>query len=43
MRGAELIVLGSHGQKGIPCFLLGGVAGFVARHAKHSVELVHVP
>jgi nucleotide-binding universal stress UspA family protein len=38
--GADLIVLGSHGQGGIRRFLLGSVAEFVARHAKCSVEIV---
>jgi nucleotide-binding universal stress UspA family protein len=38
--GANLIVVGSHGQRGIRRFLLGSVAEFVARHAKCSVEIV---
>ena len=38
--GADLIVVGSHGQSGIQRFLLGSVAEFVARHAKCSVEIV---
>jgi nucleotide-binding universal stress UspA family protein len=38
--GADLIVVGSHGQRGIKRFLLGSVAEFVARHAKCSVEIV---
>ncbi len=37
---ADLIVVGSHGQRGIKRFLLGSVAEFVARHAKCSVEIV---
>ena len=37
---ADLIVVGSHGRRGIPRFLLGSVAEFVARHAKCSVEIV---
>jgi nucleotide-binding universal stress UspA family protein len=37
---ADLIVVGSHGRKGIPRFLLGSVAEFVARHARCSVEIV---
>jgi nucleotide-binding universal stress UspA family protein len=41
--GADLIVVGSHGQKGIPSFLLGSVAESVARHAKCSVEIVRSP
>lgn len=40
---ADLIVVGSHGQKGIQRFLLGSVAEFVARHAKCSVEIVRPP
>ncbi|MGH9681294.1 MAG: universal stress protein [Candidatus Acidiferrales bacterium] len=41
--GADLIVLGSHGRKGVQRFLLGSVAEFVARHADCSVEIVRVP
>ena len=37
---ADLIVLGSHGRKGIKRFLLGSVAESVARHAPCSVEIV---
>jgi len=40
---ADLIVLGSHGRKGLQRFLLGSVAEFVARHANCSVEIVRVP
>jgi len=40
---ADLIVLGSHGQKGLQRFLLGSVAEFVARHADCSVEIMRVP
>ena len=40
---AHLIVLGSHGRKGLQRFLLGSVADFVARHADCSVEIVRVP
>jgi len=39
----DLIVLGSHGRKGLQRFLLGSVAEFVARHADCSVEIVRVP
>jgi nucleotide-binding universal stress UspA family protein len=39
----DLIVLGSHGQKGLRQFLLGSVAEFVARHAKCSVLVVRTP
>jgi hypothetical protein len=38
-----LIVVGSHGQRGIRRFLLGSVADFVARHATCSVEIVRTP
>ncbi len=37
---ADLIVLGSHGQRGIRNFLLGSVSQSVARDAKCSVEIV---
>lgn len=37
---ADLIVLGSHGQKGLRKFLLGSVVEFVARHAHCSVLIV---
>src|SRR5271157_1197419 len=40
---ADLIVVGSHGQRGIQRFLLGSVAEFVARHARCSVEIVRTP
>ena len=40
---ADLIVVGSHGQRGVQRFLLGSVAEFVARHAKCSVEIVRAP
>ena len=40
---ADLIVVGSHGRSGIPSFLLGSVAEFVARHARCSVEIVRTP
>jgi nucleotide-binding universal stress UspA family protein len=39
----DLIVLGSHGQKGLRQFLLGSVAEFVARHAKCSVLVMRTP
>jgi len=39
---ADLIVIGSHGEKGILRFLLGSVAEFVARHAKCSVQIVRM-
>lgn len=40
---ADLIVLGSHGEKGLRKFLLGSVAEFVARHACCSVLIVRTP
>ena len=40
---ADLILVGSHGRRGIRSFLLGSVAESVARHAKCSVEIVRVP
>jgi nucleotide-binding universal stress UspA family protein len=38
--GADLIVLGTHGRKGLSKFLLGSVAQRVAAHATCSVEIV---
>jgi nucleotide-binding universal stress UspA family protein len=38
--GANLIVLGSHGHKGINRFLLGSVSQAIAAQAKCSVEIV---
>jgi nucleotide-binding universal stress UspA family protein len=40
---ADLIVVGSHGRKGLRRFLLGSVSEFVARHAHCSVEIVRTP
>ncbi|MBZ5661575.1 MAG: universal stress protein [Acidobacteriia bacterium] len=37
---ADLIVIGSHGRKGLNRFLLGSVSEAVARHAHCSVEIV---
>jgi nucleotide-binding universal stress UspA family protein len=37
---ADLIVVGSHGQRGLARFLIGSVAEFVARHAGCSVQIV---
>ncbi len=37
---ADLILVGSHGRKGLQRFLLGSVAEFVARHARCSVQIV---
>jgi nucleotide-binding universal stress UspA family protein len=38
--GADLIILGSHGQSSIQRLLLGSVSEYVATHAKCSVEIV---
>jgi nucleotide-binding universal stress UspA family protein len=38
--GADLIVLGSHGLRGLTRFLMGSVSEAVVRHAKCSVILV---
>jgi len=40
---ADLILVGSHGERGIQSFLLGSVSESVARHAKCSVEIVRMP
>jgi nucleotide-binding universal stress UspA family protein len=40
---ADLIVLGSHGRRGLQKFLLGSVAESVARHARCSVLIVRMP
>lgn len=40
---SDLIVLGSHGRKGLDRFLMGSVAEFVTRHASCSVEIVRIP
>ena len=37
---ADLIVVGSHGRKGLDRFLLGSVSEAVARHAPCSVQIV---
>lgn len=39
---ADLIVVGSHGRKGIERFLMGSVAEGVARHAPCSVQIVRI-
>ena len=39
----DLIVVGSHGRKGLDRFLMGSVSEFVARHAPCSVEIVRLP
>jgi nucleotide-binding universal stress UspA family protein len=38
--GADLIVVGSHGHRGIERFLLGSVSEGVALHAHCSVEVI---
>jgi nucleotide-binding universal stress UspA family protein len=40
---AELIVVGSHGRKGVDRFLMGSVSEAVVRHAPCSVEIVRMP
>lgn len=40
---ADLIVVGSHGRKGLNRFLLGSVSDAVSRHAHCSVEIVRTP
>jgi nucleotide-binding universal stress UspA family protein len=40
---ADLIVVGSHGRKGLEHFLLGSVSDTVVRHAGCSVEIVRIP
>jgi nucleotide-binding universal stress UspA family protein len=40
--GVDLIVLGSHGRRGLQKFLLGSVAESVARHARCSVLIVRM-
>jgi len=40
---ADLIVLGSHGRKGLKRFFLGSVSEAVARHAHCSVLIVRIP
>ncbi|MEW6734864.1 MAG: universal stress protein [Acidobacteriota bacterium] len=41
--GADLIVVGTHGGRGISRFLLGSVAQRIATHAHCSVEIVRKP
>jgi nucleotide-binding universal stress UspA family protein len=39
---ADLIMLGSHGRKGLDRFLIGSVSQAVAQHARCSVQIVRV-
>jgi len=38
--GSDLIIVGSHGRKGVDRFVLGSVSEAVARYARCSVEIV---
>ena len=38
--GADVIVLGSHGRRGVESFLLGSVSENVVRHARCSVAVI---
>ncbi len=38
-----MIVVGSHGRRGLDRLLMGSVAEAVVRHAPCSVEIVRVP
>ena len=40
---ADLLVVGSHGRKGLGRLLIGSVAEYVARHAYCSVLIVRAP
>lgn len=40
---ADMIVVGSHGRRGLDRFLLGSVSQAVALHARCSVEIVRTP
>lgn len=40
---ADIVVMGSHGRKGLNRFLIGSVAESVARHAVCSVCVVRIP
>jgi nucleotide-binding universal stress UspA family protein len=39
----DVIVVGSHGRRGVDRMLMGSVAEFVARHASCTVEIVRIP
>jgi nucleotide-binding universal stress UspA family protein len=40
---ADLIVVGSHGYRGLDRLMIGSVSEFVARHAPCSVQIVKMP
>jgi nucleotide-binding universal stress UspA family protein len=40
---SDLIMIGSHGRKGLDRFFMGSVSEAVARHARCSVQIVRVP
>jgi nucleotide-binding universal stress UspA family protein len=42
-RKCDLIVMGSHGRRGLDRLLMGSVAEFVAHHASCSVEIIRIP
>lgn len=39
---ADLVMLGSHGRKGLDRFLMGSVSEAVARHARCSVQIARI-
>jgi nucleotide-binding universal stress UspA family protein len=41
--GTDVVIVGSHGRKGLDRFLIGSVAESVARHAVCSVWIVRIP
>ena len=40
---ADMIVMGSHGRRGLERFLIGSVSQDVVRHAHCSVEIIRTP
>jgi universal stress protein A len=40
---ADLVVVGSHGRKGLDRFFMGSVSEAVVRHAPCSVQVVRIP
>lgn len=40
---ADLVIMGSHGRKGLDRFLMGSVSETVMRHAPCSVQIVRIP